>query len=320
MNFLNLFKNNESEEDKVIKNYSMDTLKEHKVTLEKYLRNIKKSINRPYTETYKNTIINHVKDIVTNTTQIYTELQIKNLDDTEEEFLDNLLDSIQEIKEDILTFLRTVDIEPEDSETTNKVSGDQNNKTGQKDKVKLSNIHTKTIELKMDNKELLKLGSQQINKAYSGDPLTLNSFIDSIRLLEVFATTTDQKNFLVRFLKTRIEGPAREFLSNNDTTIQSIIDTLTANIKPDSSKVIEGRMLSLRLSNSTSDDFSKRAEELSDSLRRSLIVEGISTSKATEMAIEKTVELCRKNTNSDLVKSVLESTKFDSPKEVIAKL
>lgn len=42
--------------------------------------------------------------------------------------------------------------------------------------------------------------------------------------------------------------------------------------------------------------------------------------KADELTIERTVELCRINTNSDLVKSVLESTSFDSPKEVIAKL
>lgn len=38
------------------------------------------------------------------------------------------------------------------------------------------------------------------------------------------------------------------------------------------------------------------------------------------MAIEKTVELCRRNAHSDLVKSVLKATKLDSPKEVIAKV
>lgn len=50
------------------------------------------------------------------------------------------------------------------------------------------------------------------------------------------------------------------------------------------------------------------------------MLEGINPEKANEITIDKTVELCRSNTSSDLVKSVLESTKFDTPREVIAKL
>lgn len=43
-------------------------------------------------------------------------------------------------------------------------------------------------------------------------------------------------------------------------------------------------------------------------------------SKANEISIDKTVQLCRKSTNSDIVKSILSSAHFDSPKEVIAKM
>lgn len=91
------------------------------------------------------------------------------------------------------------------------------------------------------------------------------------------------------------------------------MDVLTKNIKFDNSKVLEGRILALKLSNNTAEDFAQKAENLADLLRCSLVFEGINPEKANEITIDKTVELCRSNTNSGLVKSVLESTKFDTP-------
>lgn len=63
----------------------------------------------------------------------------------------------------------------------------------------------------------------------------------------------------------------------------------------------------------------EQAEELADALRRTFVIEGISAEKANEMAVEKTVEMCRASTRSDLVKSVLPSTTFEDAKTVIAK-
>lgn len=172
----------------------------------------------------------------------------------------------------------------------------------------------------MDNTTLFKLCSSHINKPYNGDPLGLQSFIDSIELLDTFATTATLSNFLVSFIKTRIEGRARDFIHDTHTTTNQIIVALRANIKHDNSKIIEGKMLSLNAYSATNEEFSKKIEDLSDAFRRSLIVEGITPSKATEMSIDKTIELCRKNTNSTTVKAVLASSKFESPKEVVAKL
>ncbi|XP_036340890.1 putative uncharacterized protein DDB_G0272516, partial [Rhagoletis pomonella] len=63
-----------------------------------------------------------------------------------------------------------------------------------------------------------------------------------------------------------------------------------------------------------------RVEELSDALERSLIIEGMTQSKAHEMAVEQTVNVCRLNTRSDLVKSILSSTTFSDSKDVVAKM
>lgn len=177
-----------------------------------------------------------------------------------------------------------------------------------------------TMSTEISPTDFLKLASSHINKTYTGDPLGLNSFIDSINLLSSLATSNTLKALLLSFIKTKIDGKAREYISETDTTIENIKTTLKTNIKPDNSKVVEGRMLSLRLNITNHQDFATKAEELAESLRRSLVVEGMSHTKANEITIDKTIELCRSNARSDLVKSVLEASTFSQPKEVIAKL
>lgn len=78
-------------------------------------------------------------------------------------------------------------------------------------------------------------------------------------------------------------------------------------------------MMALRSDKGSLSDYSKRVEQLADQLKRSWIKEGISSNKANEMVIDKTIQLCQANASSVFVKSTLESTKFDTPKDVVAK-
>lgn len=168
--------------------------------------------------------------------------------------------------------------------------------------------------------ELMKVASNYLNKPYNGDPLGLASFIDSCKLLQTLPTSNEMHVFLATLIRTKIDGRARDFLTNNVNTIDEIIATLEANIKHDNSKILEGRMLALKLTNTNQEDFATKTEKLADSLRRTLIIEGMTAVKATEISIEKTLELCRNNAHNDLVKSVLEASAYNSPKEVVAKL
>lgn len=68
------------------------------------------------------------------------------------------------------------------------------------------------------------------------------------------------------------------------------------------------------------EEFASRAEELSDALRRTLVFEGIPAKIAEEKTVEETIKLCRKFTNTDVGKAVLDAATFKTPKEVIAKL
>lgn len=180
------------------------------------------------------------------------------------------------------------------------------------------NIPVDNMTQPLTRMEFLNFASKTITRNYDGDPLSLQAFINSLELLEDFATADLQQTFC-RFVKSKLEKRARECVPDDTNNVKDIIAALKDGIKPDNSKVIAGRILALKPDRSKLDEFSQKAENLAEALQRSLIIEGIPHNKAKEMSIEKTVEVCRNATRSDLVKSILAACQFDSPKEVIAK-
>lgn len=172
----------------------------------------------------------------------------------------------------------------------------------------------------MEKTDFMKLMAATIRANYSGDPLGLQPFLASIDLIRDMAEDDAGLLTLLRkFVLSKLEGYASEIIPANTQTIDEVINALKAKITPESVKVIEGRMMALRADKTNMQDYAKRAEDLADALRRALVMDGISIPKAEEMTIDKTVELCRSNAQNNVVKSVLASTKFTNPKEVIAK-
>lgn len=170
----------------------------------------------------------------------------------------------------------------------------------------------------MTNPELVRLAAQTINRNYSGDPLALGAFMNSVEFLNEMAGD-DQKQLLFKFVKTKLEGKALESISANVNSIDDILDSLKGSIKPDSSKVVEGHMSSLKFDPSKAQDFTEEAEKLAEALQRSLIIEGTSQKKAKEMAVERTVEMCRQVAKSGHIDTIMASSSFDDPKDVVAK-
>lgn len=157
--------------------------------------------------------------------------------------------------------------------------------------------------------DFLRLCSPTINKNFNGDPLSLQSFIDSVDLLRTLAADQNLINILIKFILSKLEGKA-----------DSIINQLKAKIKYENSKVIEGRMQALRADRVKLQDFSQKADELAECFQRALVMEGIPVEKAQELTVDRTVEMCRASARSDVAKSVLASSSFKDPKEVVAKL
>lgn len=166
--------------------------------------------------------------------------------------------------------------------------------------------------------QFLQTAESTLRTNYSGNPLGLDAFINSVELLKAIAGDT-HVGLLRRIVISKLEGKALESIPENSESLDDILTALKTSIKPDNSKVIAGRMMALRTDKTALNDFTKQAEELADALRRSLIVEGISQKKAQEMVIEKTVEMCRASAKTDLVRSILAATPFQEPKEVAAK-
>lgn len=168
-------------------------------------------------------------------------------------------------------------------------------------------------------KSFVSMCANIIRDNYNGNPLALESFLDKVNLIQEL-TDENMTSTLISFLKSKLEGKARDSLPERVNSVDEIKNALKEKIKPDSSKVIGGKIAALQIKNNNYAEFTKQAEELADALERSLVIEGMTKAKAHEMAIEQTVSVCRLNTKSDLVKSILASTSFADPKEVVAKL
>lgn len=166
--------------------------------------------------------------------------------------------------------------------------------------------------------DYLNLCARTLPKMFNGDALELTPFLKSITLLQSMDTENEHTEVLRDFILTKLQGIAIECVPN-DPTVQQIKDNLAAKIKTENSKIIAGKMMAIRADKTNFTEYTKRTESLAEQFKRSLILEGIPNEKANEMTIDKTIELCRANTTSNIVKSVLSSTKFNDSKDVIAK-
>lgn len=166
-------------------------------------------------------------------------------------------------------------------------------------------------------KEFVRTASQQINYTYSGDPLKLDSFVNSINLLKEL-TEAEHEKTLVTFIISRLEGKALQCVPAGCNNIDVLIEALKKRLKPIHSKVIIGRLMALRPDRSKLTDFADEAEKLAESLERSLIFEGIPQEKSHEMTVQKSLELCLSCAKSDFLRSVLTTTDYDTPGEVLS--
>lgn len=266
---------------------------------------------------YKTSLQNAYNDIV-NFNKKYLELLQPTEKTKVEKKLDKIIDKLNQSFE-ILGINQEV---PGDYYTKIEISlnTDDTENDDINEQIEIVENNTTTIKPKnnkMNKMEFLSFAAQQIKYKFSGNPLELESFLNSIELVKEVMDANEQT--FIKFILTRIDGKALESVSKNPTTIQEIIENLKKYIKPENSKIIEGRMLTLRANRSNMPEYTKTAEELAEALQRSLIIEGISQQKAREMTIDRTIEMCRANAKTDIVKSIMASTKFEDPKETIAK-
>lgn len=182
----------------------------------------------------------------------------------------------------------------------------------------LVNTNDEINEMAQTFIDFMNIATKTINFRYNGDPLSLRTFISKIKLLDR-ATSQENKEALVEFVLSCLEGKALEVTPLNPATVQEIIDALNNKIKFENVMVIEGRLMAIRADQNKLNDFATKAEAIADDLIRALTLKKVPIDVASEMAVDKTIELCQLNARNDGIRHVLSSVKFETPKEVISK-
>lgn len=181
----------------------------------------------------------------------------------------------------------------------------------------ISSLDTVANQLTMDAPAFLKLACSLI-QPFTEDPELLESFIDNVNLVNSMATTTHLKAIFLSFVKGRLNGRARTVTTGCET-IDDIISELRSSIVRDSSEVLESRLAALNFDHINLTDFSAAVEKIANQLINSLMSEGVSKAKANSMAVRQVIDTCRRSARSDMIKAILASCAFNSPKEVLAK-
>lgn len=160
--------------------------------------------------------------------------------------------------------------------------------------------------------------SRVLKNEFDGDADKLDAFVTAIEIANE-ASTAQQQPILVKIIRSKLIGTAKNIVPEATANATAVINLLKEKIKGDNTDVVTGRLLALRADRSSMQKFQEQAELLADKLKNSYIADGIPADVANKMTIQKTVEMCRFSARTLLVKSVLASTKFDEPKEVLAK-
>lgn len=166
--------------------------------------------------------------------------------------------------------------------------------------------------------EFLKFAGGQISKTFSGEPLALQPFLNSVPLIKTIAGA-DNADLLKSFVLSKLEGAALECIPADPADINAITNALKANIKPDSSDIVAGRLQALKAQKGNLAEYAKKAEDLAEAFQRALVIEGLTLEKAKEMTVKETIKICCANARSDNVKTILQAKDFTQPKDVIAK-
>lgn len=171
----------------------------------------------------------------------------------------------------------------------------------------------------MEGLDYLNKVSNLIQKKYDGEPEGLDAFIEQIEMLEL-VTPTNQNETMIKLIRSRCIGAAKRALPiAADATVAQIKTALKSKIVPDTADVVLGRLMALNHDKTSLQTFQEKAEELSEKLEAAYISDGIPNDVAKKWVVKNTVEMCKASSRTSYVKTVMASTPFNDPRDVLAK-
>lgn len=195
------------------------------------------------------------------------------------------------------------------------LTSDSSGESSDYEELSRSEIDLKFV--KMNEFEVIKTVNS-ILKPFSGAVAELDAFIINIKILE---RTIPQAHIslAIECIRGKLLGTAAKVVPESVTSFADIRTALISNIIAEPSSVVEARLAAIRFDNENLTKFSEDVEKAASLLFQTFISEGIPINKSNEMTIAKVVETCRRSARNDLVRSVLASSTFDTPKAVLSK-
>lgn len=122
---------------------------------------------------------------------------------------------------------------------------------------------------------------------YDGKHEETEAFIEAIELLDEL-TAPEHKNTMIKFIKTRIRGKARDTISSETTTVAQLKAKLKEKFSTKlSSDAILAKLKACKQGNRKLEDFTEQIENLSRQLSRAFITEQVVTGEAAGKLAEK---------------------------------
>jgi hypothetical protein len=151
---------------------------------------------------------------------------------------------------------------------------------------------------------------------FDGTPENLLRFVDACEFVN--DNKEGFENVAVRLIKTKLSGSARSFITT-ETTITEIINKLKTSIKPETTKVVTAKLMSLKQGNKSAADYVKSIEEMTASLKRAYISEGVSADLAESYTTDTVVKSITSNTTNEKLRTILQAGDFKNINEVNTK-
>lgn len=207
---------------------------------------------------------------------------------------------------------------PAISETTSEENSSTEHDDNDNDSDNIDDIHN---EININNEmatttiQFLSFAGKTIPE-FDGSPENLQRFTDALNLVN--ANVETHMNSAVQLAKTKLIGTARNFITN-EATLEAIIETLKNNIKGESTKAVIAKIMSVKQLGKSPTSYIKELEELTTSLKRAYITDGVPATLADEYATQNAVVAMTKNATNEKVKLIMEAGHFDSMNDAVAK-
>lgn len=142
-------------------------------------------------------------------------------------------------------------------------------------------------------------------KPFNGEPGKLQAFLDALALVKVKFPTHEEECLL--FIKTRLEGKARDVITDDVTSISQVETLLKAKFGQKLNINLLKAQLAGKKQTGDLEKYAREISELTDSLERAYLQHGVVQSVAEKLAQDEAIEAMVSNCSQNRVRTILSS-------------